>query len=61
LITSNSRNDKNYFLPPLDPPEVLGGLFPLPPPDGFPVVLGAFFTPLDLLITVNFKMIPTSV
>jgi hypothetical protein len=32
----------------------LGGLFPLPPPDGFPVVLGAFvgFDPLD--ITMDF-------
>jgi len=27
-----------------------GGLFPRKPPEGFPVVLGAFFSPLDFAI-----------
>jgi len=36
---------------PLAPPvEVLGGLLPRPPPDGRPVVLGAFFNPFDFAI-----------
>jgi len=30
-------------------------LFPLPPPDGFPVVLGAFFNPLDFAIKMRFN------
>jgi len=36
------------------PPEVRGGLLPLPPPDLFPVVLGAFFNPLDFPIILKF-------
>jgi hypothetical protein len=32
----------------------LGGLFPLPPPDGFPVVLGAFTGfPIALIFKLN--------
>jgi hypothetical protein len=32
----------------------LGGLFPLPPPDGFPVVLGAFTGfPIALIFKIN--------
>jgi len=31
-------------------PDFFGGLFALPPPDVFPVVLGAFFSPLDFAI-----------
>jgi len=40
---------------------VLGGLFPLPFPDFSPVVLGAFFSPLDffLAMILNLKMIST--
>jgi hypothetical protein len=53
----------NYFFePPFEPeelpfelpPDVLGALLLLPPPDLFPVVLGAFFIPLDFAIIVNF-------
>lgn len=39
--------------PPFEPPDVLGGLFPLPPPDLFPVVLGAFFNPLDFFAMIR--------
>jgi hypothetical protein len=63
-----------FELPPLPPPfEGLGfgELFPRLPPDGLPVVLGAFFNPLDLaiyfefdkrllLFKVFFQLIPTS-
>ena len=51
-----------HFFPPLEPPLLLPPLeepdfvelFPLPPPDGFPVVLGAFFNPLDFAIFLEF-------
>ncbi|MFP9116877.1 hypothetical protein ACLI08_03715 [Flavobacterium sp. RNTU_13] len=50
----------NYFLEvPFEGelPDVLGagGLFPLPPPDGFPVVLGPF-TGLGL-VAIKFKLV----
>jgi len=32
----------------------LGGLFPRFPPEGLPVVLGAFFNPLDFAIILGF-------
>lgn len=35
------------------PPDLLGALL-LPPPEGFPVVLGAFFIPLDFAIILYF-------
>ena len=38
-------------------PYILGGLFPLPPPDGFPVALGALTSPAIVasfyLMTLN--------
>jgi hypothetical protein len=40
------------FLPP-----VFGGLLARPRPDGFPVVLGAFFNPLDFDITIKLKFV----
>jgi hypothetical protein len=52
-------DSNNHFLPPLEPP-VDGGLFPLPPPDLFPVVLGAFFNPLDFAIITELFVMPTS-
>lgn len=36
---------KDYFL---------GGLFPLPPPDGFPLVLGALTGAFDLAMASKF-------
>lgn len=49
----------NYFFPPFEPEElfdepldVLDGLLPLLPPEGLPVVLGAFFNPLDFDIII---------
>lgn len=55
-----------HFLPPFEPPfelpiEGFDGLFPLPPPEGFPVELGAFFNPLDLAITNKFKIVSISI
>ncbi|GAB3333258.1 hypothetical protein GCM10027429_13630 [Marivirga atlantica] len=42
------------FEEPLElPPDLLGALL-LPFPDGFPVVLGAFFIPLDFAIILYF-------
>jgi hypothetical protein len=48
----------SYFLfPPFeDEPVLLGELFERPPPDGLPVVLGAFFNPLDFAIALNFRL-----
>jgi hypothetical protein len=39
------------------PELVLGGLLLRLPPEGFPVVLGAFFRPLDLAIILSFNVI----
>tara|TARA_R110000796_G_scaffold66452_2_gene152852 strand:+ start:101 stop:277 length:177 start_codon:yes stop_codon:yes gene_type:complete len=38
------------------PELVRGGLFPLPPPDLLPVVLGAFLRPLDFAIILSFNV-----
>ena len=43
----------------MEPPDpVLGGLFPLFPPDGLPVVLGALRNPLDFAIIKPFIVNP---
>ena len=51
-----------YYFFPLEPefpelPELVrGGLFPRFPPEGLPVVLGAFFNPLDFAIILCFNI-----
>lgn len=53
MVCATLKINIDYFFE-LELPVVLGGLLPLPFPDGLPVVLGAFFNPLDLDIIVKF-------
>jgi hypothetical protein len=48
-----------YFLPPFELPPfdglAFGGLLPRPGPDALPVLLGAFFNPLDFAMVFDIK------
>lgn len=48
-MSLNSNNIENKSIPYFP-----DALLPLPPPEGLPVVLGAFGKPLDFAITLKF-------
>jgi hypothetical protein len=62
----NELRPKNFYFFPFEPdfPVLVGldlGVALLRPfPEGFPVVLGAFFNPLDFAIILGFKIYNTS-